>query len=475
MVAGGLRDLVRRARLGPDLRDLLPQPDRLDPGRLRRRGRVRRNAAREAKVLLAAHTKAWTPEHVWQFEAKSPGCPARGRHRRRRRRTGGTPQLRAPWRPGHDHLHLRHHRPAQGLRADPRQLRGAVRRTPAGRCPRCWPPGASTIMFLPLAHVFARFISVLAVAAGVNVAHTPDVKNLLPDLQSFSPPSSWPCRASSRRSTTAPCSRPRTVARARSSTPPPTPPSPGPGPAGRQGPADAGAQAQGLRQAGLPQDPRSHGRARGVRRLRRRPAGRTAGALLPRHRRQILEGYGLTETTAPISVNTPALIKIGTVGARCPATRCTIADDGEILTRGVCVMRGYYNRPDLHAETFHRRLAPHRRHRRTRRRRLPAHHRPQEGNHRHRQRQERRSDAAGGPDPGRRAGLPVRGGRRQPPVHLRPHHPGRGGAAGLAGAPPPAGPTPLKEAAEHQAVREAAVQDRSTSANASVSNAEAIK
>ena len=46
---------------------------------------------------------------------------------------------------------------------------------------------ARTIMFLPLAHVFARFISVLAVAAGATVAHTPDVKNLLPDLQSYQP------------------------------------------------------------------------------------------------------------------------------------------------------------------------------------------------------------------------------------------------------------------------------------------------
>ena len=47
--------------------------------------------------------------------------------------------------------------------------------------------GASTIMFLPLAHVFARFISVLAVGGGATVAHTPDVKNLLPDLQSYKP------------------------------------------------------------------------------------------------------------------------------------------------------------------------------------------------------------------------------------------------------------------------------------------------
>ncbi len=46
---------------------------------------------------------------------------------------------------------------------------------------------AKTIMFLPLAHVFARFISVLAMAAGTTVAHTPDIKNLLADLQSYKP------------------------------------------------------------------------------------------------------------------------------------------------------------------------------------------------------------------------------------------------------------------------------------------------
>ncbi len=47
--------------------------------------------------------------------------------------------------------------------------------------------GAQTIMFLPLAHVFARFISVMCVAAGATVAHTPDIKHLLPDLQSYQP------------------------------------------------------------------------------------------------------------------------------------------------------------------------------------------------------------------------------------------------------------------------------------------------
>ena len=66
----------------------------------------------------------------------------------------------------------------------------------------------------------------------------------------------------------------------------------------------------------------------------------------------ILEGYGLTETTAPISVNALDRIKIGTVGKPLPGNAVRIAEDGEILAKGVCVMCGYRNRPELQEETF---------------------------------------------------------------------------------------------------------------------------
>ncbi|NUR91298.1 MAG: long-chain fatty acid--CoA ligase, partial [Nonomuraea sp.] len=65
---------------------------------------------------------------------------------------------------------------------------------------------------------------------------------------------------------------------------------------------------------------------------------------------EVFEGYGLTETSAPISVNMPGANKIGTVGKPLPGVSVRIGDDGEILARGRNVFHGYWHNDAATAE-----------------------------------------------------------------------------------------------------------------------------
>ena len=169
--------------------------------------------------------------------------------------------------------------------------------------------------------------------------------------------------------------------------------------------------------------------------LRRRAAGRAARPLLPRHRRHGLRGLRPDRDHAPATRSTRCdAQRIGTRRPAAARLRCGSPTTARSCSRGrsCSAATGTTRRPPRRRST--RRLVPHRRPRRARRRRLPEDHRPQEGDHRHRGRQERRPGGARGPAPRAPAGQPVHGGRRRAAVHRRADHPGRRGAARLAGA-----------------------------------------
>jgi long-chain acyl-CoA synthetase len=66
----------------------------------------------------------------------------------------------------------------------------------------------------------------------------------------------------------------------------------------------------------------------------------------------VYQGYGLTETAPVISANMPTANKVGTVGQPIPNVQVRIAEDGEILVKGPCVMQGYYRKPDQTRAVF---------------------------------------------------------------------------------------------------------------------------
>ena len=199
-------------------------------------------------------------------------------------------------------------------------------------------------MFLPLAHVLAHAITLVAIDGGAAVGFTADIKNLVPEFGNFRPSAILSVPRVFEKVFNTARQVPTTAARARSSTPRPTRDRllrsradrwRGPGPQG---------QARGLRQTGLQAScaPRSVGSARWPSPVV--PARRASRSLLQRRGHPVYEGYGLTETTAAFSVNSPGAVKIGTVGRPLPGNSA-IADDGEIMLHGGVVFDGYWKNP----------------------------------------------------------------------------------------------------------------------------------
>ena len=221
------------------------------------------------------------------------------------------------------------------------------------RIPEVVNPESSTLLFITLAHIFARFISVLAVHGGVKVGHQADTKLLVPSMGSFKP--------------TFLLAVPRVFEKVYNAS---------------EQKAEAGGKGKIFRKAADVAIAHSKALDAGhvplglklqfalfdrlvLSKVKAALGGRAQyavsgsaplGLRLGHFYRSlgltILEGYGLTETTAPVSVNVPSNFKIGKVGPPLPGNSVRLAEDGEIQVKGVCVFAGYWNNEQATKDTF---------------------------------------------------------------------------------------------------------------------------
>ena len=211
------------------------------------------------------------------------------------------------------------------------------------------------LLFLPLAHCFARFIQYCSIGSDDGVVgYLPDMKSLLPDLRSFKPtyllgvPRVFEkvYNAASRKAGT-----------------------------GFKGRIFAQAAQCAREWSRTEQDGGKHSASQRARHAMFETSVYRAvrGALGPNIRYvacggaplsadlahffagiglPMIQGYGMTETAAPFTVTRVNDNKIGTVGQPAPGSSVRIADDGEVQVRGANVFRGYHNLPEKTAETF---------------------------------------------------------------------------------------------------------------------------
>ncbi len=214
-------------------------------------------------------------------------------------------------------------------------------------------PGASTLLFLPMAHVLARIVSVGAVRARVRLGHSAGAGNLRRDLETFQP--------------TFVLAVPRVFEKLFNT-------------ASQRATADGRGRVfdRAVRTAIAFSRAEENGRAGRVLRARHRlferlvyhrvreslggrcsyavsggaPLGDRLGHFYRGIGVTVLEGWGLTETTAAVTVNRPDAIKVGTVGRPLHGTSVRVGDDGELHVRGEQVFAGYWRNDDATAEVL---------------------------------------------------------------------------------------------------------------------------
>jgi long-chain acyl-CoA synthetase len=244
----------------------------------------------------------------------------------------------------------------KGCELTHRNLLAAVRNAIEGSLEELFQEaGGSTLLFMPLAHVFARIIEVGCLESGAVLGHWPDSSTVASGLPEFRPTfllavprvfekvfnsaqqraSASPAKA---RIFAAATDTAIAVSQARS--------------AGR--PAGAG-----LRAKHAIFDHLVYGKLRAAIGGKvtyavsgGAPLGERLGHFFRGAGITVLEGYGMTETSAAATVNKPSRNKIGTVGQPLPGVSARIADDGEILLKGGIIFGGYWNNPAASKEAL---------------------------------------------------------------------------------------------------------------------------
>lgn len=214
-------------------------------------------------------------------------------------------------------------------------------------------PNTSTLLFLPLAHIFGRAIQCIMMESGLKTAYAPDASRLVEDLGVMKPNFVLAVPRVFEKIFNA--AQQKAYAE-------------GKGKIFDAAAAVCIAYSKALESGGVPIGLRlKHAvfdalvykkiRARLGGNVRWAVSGGAAlGSRLGHFFRGIglvaLEGYGLTETTAPLTVNRPSRCRVGSVGPALPGITLRIADDGEILAKGASVMRGYYHNPAATSEVI---------------------------------------------------------------------------------------------------------------------------
>jgi long-chain acyl-CoA synthetase len=214
-------------------------------------------------------------------------------------------------------------------------------------------PGGSTLLFLPIAHVFGRMIQFGALHAGLHLAHCGDISRLPQDLGTFKPtlvlavPRIFEKVYNSAENKAHEAGKSKIFKKAVDTA------------VAYSESLDTGKFAVKDRALHLLFDRLVYSKIRSGLGGRVEAALSGGAPLSPRLGHffrgagiNILEGYGLTETTAASSVNVRSAQKIGSVGRPIPGTRIKIAPDGEVLIKGPVVAQGYWQNAAATAESM---------------------------------------------------------------------------------------------------------------------------